>query len=91
MIRSRHATAVDKAYYLWMLCTLVWCQENNEKASWNNLERLFGEQGRRIFHFYQEEAIYNKDIKEDSVTLTEKGTRIVNNWKLFHAKIYGDI
>jgi len=91
MLRSRSLTDVDKAYYLWTLCTLVWCQENNEPPSWNNIERLFGEHGRRIFNMYREFAIDAKDIQEDSITLTPKGMRIVNNWRQFRAKIYGDI
>lgn len=90
MIRTTHpnVTAVDKAFYLWMLCLIDWMHENNEPISNNNMDRLFGESIRKRFNFYYEIALEFRDVAPEAPKLLPKGQRIVNNWKQWQDKIF---
>ena len=90
MIRSQYrtVTAVDKAYYLWMLCTIEWMNERQEPISNNNLDRLFSEKIKNTFNTYREIAIDFKDLTPGGIVLTAKGQRIVNSWRRHHERIY---
>ena len=90
MLRSRYLTitTVDKATYLWVLCTIEWMHEHNEPISNNNLTKLFGEQIKNRFNFYREIAIEAKDLAHNGIQLTDKGQKIVNNWRRHNDYIY---
>jgi hypothetical protein len=90
MIRSRslNITAVDRAIYLWVLCTIEWMHENNQIISNNNLDRIFGEETKRRFNFYREIAIEFNDLTPGGIVLTPKGQRIVLSWRQFSDKIF---
>jgi hypothetical protein len=90
MIRSQHrnVTAVDKALYLWTLCTIEWMTERQEPISNNNLDRLFSEKIKNTFNLYREIAIDFKDLAPGGTTLTAKGQRVVNSWRRHHERIY---
>jgi hypothetical protein len=79
--QSNNVTVIDRAIYLWVLCTIEWMHENNEPISNNNLDRLFGHETKRRFNFYREIAMEWKDLGPGGLILTPKGQRIVNNWK----------
>ncbi|MFL6546782.1 MAG: hypothetical protein ACJ8LM_16590 [Candidatus Udaeobacter sp.] len=72
---------------LWMLCTVEWMHENNEKISNNNLERLFGAEGKYLFNFYREIAIDTEYLQPDALTLTKKAKRVTANWRKFRDEL----
>jgi hypothetical protein len=90
MIRSRHhnVTLIDKALYLWTLCTIEWMHERQEPISNNNLDRLFGELNKKRFNTYREIAMEFKHLAHDGLTLTPPGQRIVDSWRRFSERIY---
>jgi len=90
MIRSQHSniTIIDKAQYLWMLCTVEWMNERQEPISNNNLDRLFNPQVKRMFNLYREIAMEFKHLHDNGIHLTPQGQKIVNNWQKFSEKIY---
>jgi hypothetical protein len=90
MIRSQHhsVTIVDKALYLWVLCTIEWMHERQEPISNNNLTRLFGEYNKKRFNLYCEAAIELKDVNENGLQLTPKGQRVIDRWRQYNDYIY---
>lgn len=91
MIRSQsqNVTIIDRAIYLWTLCTIDWMLERQEPISINNLNRIFGEYETKRFNFYREIAIEWKDLDPNGIKLTPKGQRIVNSWLRHSYNIYG--
>jgi len=83
MIKSNHPniSIIDKAIYLWMLCTIEWMHERQEPISNNNLDRLFSPQIKNIFNFYRESAIEFKHLELNGLQLTPKGQKVVDHWK----------
>jgi len=89
MIRSQNSnvTVIDKLTMLWVLCTIDWCHTNNIPLSNNNLDELFGEKVKSIFNFYREAGIDFQYINKDSVHLTDKGQKLVDNWQQIQIRI----
>jgi hypothetical protein len=83
MLRSRHnnVSNIDRLTILWVLCTIDWCHQNNEKISITNLDRLFGPEARTVFNFYREVAIETEYLAPDGLTLTTKGMRVMLHWR----------
>jgi hypothetical protein len=83
MLRSRiyYTSPIEKLKLLWVLCTIHWMQENNIKVTNNNIEAMFGDVEMRSFNRYKQLLMESQYIASDSITLTTKAMRVIQNWQ----------
>jgi hypothetical protein len=77
----------DKLLLLWVLCTIDWCRQNNEKITPYNLERLLGAKAFNTFKRYLPILTESDYVTPATITLTPKGERIVRNWRKYKEAI----